>query len=312
MPIEADVKQNLIKAIKAYQEPEKLRLVGLYKQLIDMYDEDNKYGQLINENTYNTHEKIRVLANRAIQIMKNQHQVVDEDLLEKDEFFSKEEQESEAFKQQSDQKPEIQNFWLHLLLKVHVLEHMISEKDKEIMAYLDHIEVFRNQENSNCRVEFTFKENEFFTNPKLIIESITDENDGTEIEKIKSEGINWKAGKNILISTVQKKVGNKKGKKKAVEKEQRNESFFWIFKDYNAEDFEADEEDDLADYDMEPTSDRALFDTACQFIDIMVNDFLVFFIPACYDVNVPNFEDHCHNDEEGQETEAKPQNCQQQ
>lgn len=316
MPIEAEVKDNMIKAIKSRQGTEKIRLIGLYKHLMHMYDEDTKYGKAINQSTYETHEKIRELSSKAIQIMRNTLAVADEDLVDKDEFFTKEEQETEAFKTNTQNQTEIPNFWMNILLKIPRLECMIMEKDKEILAYLDHVEIFRNQDNSDCRIEFTFKENEFFTNQKLTIESVSNENDDSDIEKIKCEGINWKAGKNILVSTVQKKSGNKKGKKKTTEKEVRNESFFWIFKDFNAEDFEVDEEEELADYDMEPTSDRCLFDMACDFVEIMANDFLVYFIPACYDVKVPNLEDHCH-DEEGEEGHgegegAKPQNCKQQ
>lgn len=314
MPIEAKVKENLIKELKGRQGAEKLRLLGLYKHLIHMYDEDDKYGEIINHNTYNTHERIRELSNRAIQIMRNQMPVVNEDLVDKDEFFTKEEQEGEAFKANAENQPEIQNFWANLLLKIPRLECMIEDVDKQVLNYLDHIEVFRNQDNTDCRIEFTFKENEFFTNQKLVIESVSNKEDDSEIEKIKCEGINWKPSKNFLVSTVQKKSGNKKGKKKVTEKEVRNPSFFWIFKEANAEDFAMDNEDEMDDMDMEPTSDRVLFDMACDFIEIMANDFLVYFIPASFDVKVPNLEDHCHDEEggDGHVDAPKQQNCKQQ
>ena len=320
MPLNTEVKSNLIKTIQSKQGTEKLRLIALYKQLMDMYDEDHKYNTVINHASFNSHEKIRDLANRGFQIMRNQLSVKDEDLIDKDEFFTKEEQESENFKKEAENK-EVPKFWSNLLLSIPRLAFMITEKDEEVLAYLDHIEIFRNQDNSDCRVELTFKENEFFTNTKLVIESKSNEDAEEEIEKIICEGINWKAGKNYLVSTTQKKVGNKKGKKKTVDKETRNESFFWIFKNFNGSDFEIDEEDDLADYDMEPTSDRCLFDMACDFIETMANDFLVYVIPNSYGVSVPNFNDQCGGEDCGDdcgETCGKdqkgsnPQNCKQQ
>lgn len=313
MPIETQVKENLIKAIKERAEPEKLRLAGLYKHLLDMYEEDDRYGSAISQNTYNTHEKLRQLADRGMNIVRGISAVVNQDLVDVDEFFTKEEQDSEEFKKEFKAE-QVGSFYHDLFLKMPRLACMISEKDKEILQYLDNVNVFRNQDNAGCRVELSFKENEFFTNEKLVIESKCNENDETEIEAIKSDGINWNAGKNILVSTVQKSVGNKKGKKKNVEKEERNESFFWIFKDFNGEDFEIDEEEEMADYDMEPTSDRVLFDVACDFVEIMATDFYVYFIPTVYDVKVPNLEDHCHDDDEedGQDGKAKNQNCKQQ
>lgn len=313
MPIDTETKTNMIEKIKTKQGTEKLRLVGLYKQLMDMYDEDHKYSTIINNISYDAHEKIRELSSKAMQIMRNQLPVVEDDLVEKDEFFTKEEQETEDFKKEITDQADMPNFWLDLLLKIPRVAFMITDKDKEVLAYLDHIEIFKNQDNSNFRIELSFKENEFFTNQKLVIESESNEEDESEIEKIKCDGINWKNGKNYLVTTAQKKVGNKKGKKKTVEKESRTESFFWIFKNYDSKDFEVDEEDEIADFDMEPTSDRCLFDMACDFIDLMANDFLVYFIPAYYDIKVHNFEDQCESEEgEGEHCEKKPQNCKQQ
>lgn len=313
MPIEADVKQNLIKAIKSRAEPDKLRLIGMYKQLMEMYEEDDRYGKIVNQNTFATHEKLRKLAEKGIDVARGSCAIVSEDLVEVDDFFTKEEQASEEFK--GEAKVEAPSaFYRELLLKMPRFACMIADKDKEVLEYLDAVDVFRNAENGGVRVELRFKPNEFFTNEKLVVESVTGESDDTEIDQIKSSGIAWKDGKNILVSTVKKAVGNKKGKKKNVEKETRNESFFWVFKDFNAEDFQVDEEDELADYDMEPTSDRCLFDMACDFVEIMSNDFYVYFIPTLYDIKIPQLEDHCHDDEEeeGQDGKAKNQNCKQQ
>lgn len=313
MPIEAELKENLIKEILLHQGTEKLRLIAMYKHLAHTYDEDQKYNNAVNHVEFESHEKIKQLANKAVQIMKNQVAVDKDDLNNLDEFFTKEEQESEAFQTPANDQADISDFWMNLLLRITRIKSMISDADLEVLKHLEDVQIFRNPDNANIRVEFSFRENEFFTNKKLVVESVTSDDDEAEILNIKSEGIDWKPGKNVAAKYVLKKPGNEKGKKKATEKEIRNESFFWIFKDYNAKDFEVDEEEELADYDMEPTSDRCLFDMACEFIEIMTQDFLVYFIPACYGVKVPKLEDDCFDGEEEEQTEgSKPQDCKQQ
>ncbi len=164
----------------------------------------------------------------------------------------------------------------------------ISSKDEQVLSYLDHIEIFNHQIDDNYRVEFTFRENEFFYNNKLIVEVVVDDDeedyqDG--VVEIKGDTIEWKQGLNYLM----KKSGNEivKGEK----------SFFWIFKSFKSEDYIQDDEEDYNSYDEDPLSDRSLYYQSIEILQIFKNSFMSFIIPAIYNIEVKNFIEESDDDE---------------
>lgn len=299
MPIKGEIKENLLKEIKETEQPEKLRLVGLYRQLQRIYEKDDEYSRNTTAFAFETHEKLRNLSTKAMQIMKNEEPINEAELTDKDQFFTPEELESEEYKTafNGENPKQIPHFWLHLLQKIQKSAFMIKEQDEEVLKHLQHLDCIKNQNNTDYTLEFIFSENEYFTNQKLTIYVKMEEDEDTEVETIKADKINWKEGKNVLVTKIKKR--NKKGK--TVFKEKRNESFFWIFKDYNANDFQVNEEDEMAEYDMDPTADRSLFEMTYDFVDFISKDFFPFYIPACYDVHVPAFEDELIEEDEANE-----------
>lgn len=294
MPINPEVKSNLISQLKNMEKPEKPQLVGLYKHLTKMYEEDDKYTKKIVNEAFNVHEKLRNLYANANQFLLNQVEVRDEDLIEKDKFFTAEEQESEEYKNAFtiNSQQQVEGFWLSLFKKIPKIAFIIKKKDEEVLAYLDHVECFKNNDNADFRIEFTFRENPFFSNDILVINVKMDPEDDQEIESIKSDIIFWKEDKNILVKKIKKK--GKKGKVRYQEK--RNESFFWVFKNFVAADFDQDSEDEEEMANVKETDDICLFDIAHEFVLTVVDDLMPYFIPAYYDVYVDQFKEDLEHD----------------
>lgn len=289
MPIEQKVHKDLIKAIKEKKAPEKLQLIALHDLLLKMYTEDDRYKTQTRISTFEKTEEIRILYNQALSLLKSETDVDLKTLENPTEFFTTEEQNSVEFtKTKKTPKPE--NFFLRVLLSIPYLKENISEQDKKVLKHLDHIEILNFQENDNYRIEFYFCENDFFENEKLIIEAIIDEDaeyDG-DIAEIKGDMIEWKKDMNYLVDLKNE--------------EKRNISFFWIFKNFKAEDFLDDDEEEYQEFDMDPLSDKSLFSVSVDSLGIFRNSFMVYFIPAIFGVEVPDFlEDDDYEDDKSKE-----------
>ena len=83
MPIKGEIKENLLKEIKETEQPEKLRLVGLYKQLHRIYEKDDEYSRNTTAFAFETHEKLRNLSTKAMQIIKNEEPINEAELADK-------------------------------------------------------------------------------------------------------------------------------------------------------------------------------------------------------------------------------------
>ena len=133
-------------------------------------------------------------------------------------------------------------------------------------------------------LEFTFRPNPYIANRKLRITTTENEEDNIDIDRIRSTLIEWKPGMNYLVDVSYSK---RKGKTKI--REQRNESFMWIFKNYNANDYNSYDSVDSQDEKV-ATSDECLFYTSCDIIDLLVNKMYTYIIPLYYDLYVPELD----------------------
>lgn len=98
----------------------------------------------------------------------------------------------------------------------------------------------KGDKNKTLDVKFYFLSNEWFTNEVLNIQITYS---GEEPVKSVSDKVNWKEGKNITQKKVSKKQKSKKtGKTRTIDKVVTTESFFNIFGDFSAEEFEMPEE----------------------------------------------------------------------
>ena len=287
MPLDEETKKEVIEKIKELPAEKKTKCVGLYKLLNEVYNADNLFSSNGNKIAFSSHQKLRQIYNSAFDIMKGHTQFVPESVADLAEFFTAEELASEAFKNAAPFADASNTLWADVLTKVGFLEHRITDQDKEILKSLDHVEVFLSEDNSDFKIEFSFKANDYFTNDKLVLEVATDEEGN--VEEVKSTEVAWKAGKNVTVAETQKKQKNKKsGQVRMQTKTERQESFFWLFKNHlPPNEDEEDEEND--DFNVDPLSDSELFHNAADIVLFFKESFFTFMIPAVYGVEIKPF-----------------------
>jgi len=149
---------------------------------------------------------------------------------------------NDASNAESDAKelgtPGCPDFWLTALSNANELEEVLQECDSAVLRYLDDIQrsyPVPETPQKALRLEFTFKENPFFTNTVLFAEATFDYDPETykpykecQCIEVKSSVIDWKAGKNVTVEK-RKDAGGKKGKKKPAKTvEEPVPSFFRI------------------------------------------------------------------------------------
>lgn len=135
--------------------------------------------------------------------------------------------------------PALSSFWLKAMQNHPAFEDNIHEWDEPVLEFLSDIEkadIDNTDHTKGFKLTFHFLENPYFENIKLTKEYITDESNPycgeEEVKEIKCSTIDWKAGKNVTVERVAKKVkggGAKKQKQKGKEKEEPRESFFRDF-----------------------------------------------------------------------------------
>jgi len=120
-----------------------------------------------------------------------------------------------------------------------MLKQIVEEWDEPVLQYLadiNHNELDEQVPQKGMKLEFSFKENPYFTNSKLSVEVHTDYNAESykpwkepECIELKGTEIDWKPGKNVTVEVTQKKPkggGAKKQKQKGKSKEEPRDSFF--------------------------------------------------------------------------------------
>ena len=148
-----------------------------------------------------------------------------------------EEMEQYGIKEECEPK-EIEDYWEKVIINSRYFT--ITDKDKIILKYLTKVKIEKFLENLNdFRVDFYFKENEFFNNEILSKKYIYGKD--SLIKKAEGTNIDWKSpDKNTTIEKVKKRI--KKGKKYINEiKETKVDSFFSFFAQVDDMSFITDE-----------------------------------------------------------------------
>lgn len=163
-----------------------------------------------------------------------------------------------------------QDYWLKAL-KNSEFGFEITDKDEEILKFLQRIEGHKNEEETNLSIKFFFSENPWFSNTEIIKEFLLE---GDDIKKSYGDAIQWKEGKNVTVKIVKKKQKNKKtGEKKVSTKEVRQESFFHFFDpiDLDDDDDDKEEEDDEATDQMVEELEHQHSLAECIYSDVIQN-----------------------------------------
>jgi nucleosome assembly protein 1-like 1 len=279
-----EIRQEIVNATNLKTPSEKVKLIGLHKHLSGVYDADEIFELNNNKIAFENGQKINELSQIALQIMNGKQAFSKDMVVDLSEYFTPEELASEEFK--SDKiAPAPENLWLYLFDKAPVISQLISDEDRDVLKSLENVKVFLEKDSPNFSIEFTFGPNDYFTNDKLVLSVDVAEN---EVEEITSTEINWKPGKNIRMTEVEKKQKNKKtGQVRTIIKTEKQESFFWIFSHHVP--VEEEEEEDEPEYNSDPLGDGALFYNASDAVQFLKDSFFTYFIPAAYGVEIKDF-----------------------
>eukprot|EP00890_Picochlorum_soloecismus_P003947 jgi/Picsp_1/4553/NSC_01923-R1_nucleosome assembly protein len=147
----------------------------------------------------------------------------------------------------------IPDFWLIALRNHEMLDGMMSEKDAEILSFLEDITTTdledEDGEDTGYSLTLTFKENDFFSNKSLSISLDVSLDSGImQVDRLEGTEILWKSdAKNPTIKVMKKKKQGQ-AKKPPVVKKEKVESFFNIFSPPNLEEtaeMEGDEAEEI-------------------------------------------------------------------
>eukprot|EP00747_Dinoflagellata_sp_TGD_P163197 gnl/TRDRNA2_/TRDRNA2_181618_c0_seq1.p1 gnl/TRDRNA2_/TRDRNA2_181618_c0~~gnl/TRDRNA2_/TRDRNA2_181618_c0_seq1.p1 ORF type:complete len:357 (+),score=163.82 gnl/TRDRNA2_/TRDRNA2_181618_c0_seq1:97-1167(+) len=160
--------------------------------------------------------------------------------------------------------PAMPGFWLKAMQNHPALSEQIEEWDEPVLQFVTDIKKLMIDDadhDKGFKLEFYFAENPYFENKVLTKEYYTSEmspyTGDIEVEEVKITPIEWKPGKNVTVSMVQKKVkggGAKKAKQKGAKEEPRDSLFRHFFRplkkgmplpdDVNLDDMEEESEQD--------------------------------------------------------------------
>ncbi|KAM3129260.1 hypothetical protein pb186bvf_018639 [Paramecium bursaria] len=125
----------------------------------------------------------------------------------------------------------IEGYWQKVLKNSKTISKYTGEKDGPILKQLKSIQILPHEGTDNFGLEFTFNQNEYFTNEKLQVNFFIDKT-SNEPTKVESTPIQWNQGKNVAI-----KIVKKRKKKVTKTQEQEQLSLFNLFRniDLNSE-----------------------------------------------------------------------------
>ena len=210
----ANIKSKLILMTDVYLDCKKVEREQYNKEYDILQDKyDKKYQEI--------DDKIDMIANSTEKIELTQE--------EKDLYGIKDDEE--------EIKP-MEDYWEKVI--INSLYFTITDRDKVILKYLSKVKKVKSPDNINdFRIDFYFKQNEFFSNEVLSKKYIY----GKDAVLKKAEGtkIEWKSkDKDTTVEKIKKKI--KKGKKHYFEeKEQKVDSFFSFFSQVDDMNFIQDE-----------------------------------------------------------------------
>eukprot|EP00928_Gymnodinium_smaydae_P097471 TRINITY_DN883_c0_g1_i2.p2 TRINITY_DN883_c0_g1~~TRINITY_DN883_c0_g1_i2.p2 ORF type:complete len:336 (+),score=135.54 TRINITY_DN883_c0_g1_i2:85-1092(+) len=210
--------------------------------------------------------------------------------------------------------PACPGFWLQALKQLPSTSDEVEPHDEEVLEYLRDVRC-KNlddaDEKKGFKIEFEFSENPFFEDTTLWIEVHTKEKNPwcgeITCSKMVSSVIQWKAGKDVTVELVAKKVkggGAKKAKQKGKATEEPRDSFFRsLFRnlkigdpmpeDINVDGLDIDDDDEFMEEYLE---------NQCQVL-AMVKDYLVPHAVRVYSGEAFPEEDDDEDEEEEEETD---------
>merc|ERR1712113_881253 len=129
--------------------------------------------------------------------------------------------------------PQLEGFWKTAMKNHPGFEDIIEEWDEPVLDYLRNVEYELGAKAHSFKLTFTFTENPYFTPNVLVTEYHCEEsspyNQEIDVKKVESTEIEWKAGKDVTVERIAKKVkggGAKKAKQKGKETVEPRQSIF--------------------------------------------------------------------------------------
>lgn len=132
----------------------------------------------------------------------------------------------------------------------------MREKDQDTLKYLSNVTASESSDPPMTTIELTFKDNDYFTNEKLILKIQFKDDSKDEVAETFGTIIDWKDGKDVTSKKIKKKQKNKKtGETRQIVKTVPAESFYNCFESRKAPEGGKDEGADDEDEETEKLMD---------------------------------------------------------
>lgn len=296
MSIDTITKEEIIAKIANLEQPEKLKCMALYDNLVESYKNEHELNLKTRNLYYSNNQKEIELYKDLKMILEGNNDAINKYIDDKNLYFTEEELKSDEYSKPLSNI--FKDYYFNTIKKHEFLNQFITEEDLKILSYISNIEFYNHKDNDNITLKFYFLDNEYFSNNDITIEMLADKNNVTEIIEVKSTDFNWKANKDPRYKIVKGK--NKKNKRTKVE------SFFHYFCNIKNEDIEEDEEDE-----EDPLSDRSIFIDSVEIMNLFKDEIMLYSIPTNYfDVEVECFKEEGiegDNPEKPKVEEKKPE-----
>lgn len=289
------------------------RRVNALMNLHDKYIEVNKkYQEEVRALERKYAEQYKPLFDKRETIISGKYEPTDEEAKYGDEEEQKKEEKTDK---KGEEEKGIPSFWFQALQNNNTVAEFIKESDEEAMEFLTDIRAstFENGEAHGYELSFHFAENPFFSNTVLTKKYFLELDPMFgEYNLDHSEGckIDWKAGKNLTVKTIKKKVAGKKGKggakggPRTTTEEVPQESFFNFFTPPQPE--EADEEAEEEDEDDENAQAVGMdFDIGNIIRDTIVPFAVLWFTGDAAEFDDGDFGDYDFDGEEDEEDDEE-------
>jgi len=202
------------------------------------------------------------------------------------------------------------DFWLVALKNSNLSEEIFEQDEPALKALTDvRLSYVPEDEGVGFKIDFHFKENEFFSNAVLSKTFISQlpsaegeevEFDDEELQKIIATPIQWKAGKNLTVKVVTKK--QKKGKQtRTVTKNEPCPSFFALFDPLEVP--SQDQIDEMDDEEANELNDKMQmqYDFGCFIKDELVPNAVKYYTGEA----IEDDESYDDEDEEGEDDDGE-------
>ena len=126
----------------------------------------------------------------------------------------------------------IPGFWLRAMKQNAGMRENITERDEHVLKDLMDIRcsTLPEEEGVGFRIEFFFRQNNFFSNTTLTKTYYMEDSEYDEVERAKGTEIQWKEGRNLTVKTTKKRQRKKNSHEtRVVVKTEPCESFFNFF-----------------------------------------------------------------------------------